>query len=726
MTVVVGRRRPPRTAHRRPGNRRVTWDDAGPENLAPGTRGSAVPASPIHSPLTCGLPDLRASWGGPEEARDSQRPSHDEPDFVEADDLPSSPFAHKIAMSRTDAPQVRYRWRMTDPAPPSRQWTECSQTEENADSNSPCRGEVVEPYTKCLSHLSEIERGRHFNSMHERPRVSYQGTTIDPDLFRHISAVLSMGNTEASFHHCKFTGNAIRMTGAFRSHISFAASEFEGMAVFDDVEFLGGVDFTAAHFRDSAMFDQVKFHESALFDGVEFSDWANFENATFTKDAFFQDTHFKKANFDGVQFLDWALFGGAKFSTEASFHRATFQNAAIFKGATFNDVVEFNESEFPSTADFRDVKASTDAIFDGARFVEISRFGPIYCEQLLDLSNTHFEHPVLLIVDASRVRMRHTLFGAHASVQVARASIDLTHAVLNQPVDVIGAPSTIDFRTGSITSIASLTSLRGVDCAMLTVASLSLTDCTFSGAIHLDQLRLEGRWYFNRSPRRFSMMPPFRHTSRQVIEEERRRRAFSGRSTSHRIWGDGPIDRVVPQYDALAMIYRQLRKSREDAKDEPGAADFYYGEMEMRRLSRKWSTSERWLLQLYWLLSGYGLRASRALGWLILAMLTTILLMMAFGLPQESPKQEAVGIVPSSGGKVTFEIDKTDPKNPSSERFTSERFEKSLKVTLNSVVFRSSGQDLTTTGDYIEMASRFSEPILLGLAVLAVRGRVKR
>src|SRR6266478_2196467 len=30
---------------------------------------------------------------------------------------------------------------------------------------------------------------------------------------------------------------------------------------------------------------------------------------------------------------------------------------------------------------------------------------------------------------------------------------------------------------------------------------------------------------------------------------------------------------------AISGLYRALRKSREDAKDEPGAADFYYGEM---------------------------------------------------------------------------------------------------------------------------------------------------
>jgi hypothetical protein len=53
-------------------------------------------------------------------------------------------------------------------------------------------------------------------------------------------------------------------------------------------------------------------------------------------------------------------------------------------------------------------------------------------------------------------------------------------------------------------------------------------------------------------------------------------------------------------------------------------------------------------------------------------------------------------------------------------------FEKSLNITLNSLVFRSSGQDLTTAGTYIEMTSRLVEPTLLALAILAVRGRIKR
>ncbi|MGW4390988.1 hypothetical protein [Streptomyces sp. NPDC004685] len=149
--------------------------------------------------------------------------------------------------------------------------------------------------------------------------------------------------------------------------------------------------------------------------------------------------------------------------------------------------------------------------------------------------------------------------------------------------------------------------------------------------------------------------------------------------------------------------------------------------MEMRRRDRTGTTwSERGLLHGYWLLSGYGLRAVRALGWLAVAMAGTIVLMMGLGLPKDDAPQEATGKVPAGGGTVTFQIEKDDPQNPTGNRFTGERFDKALNVTLNSVMFRSSGQDLTTSGTYVEMASRVTEPVLLGLGILAVRNRVKR
>jgi len=54
------------------------------------------------------------------------------------------------------------------------------------------------------------------------------------------------------------------------------------------------------------------------------------------------------------------------------------------------------------------------------------------------------------------------------------------------------------------------------------------------------------------------------------------------------------------------------------------------------------------------------------------------------------------------------------------------RLDRATRTAFNSVVFRSAGEGLTSVGTYIEMGSRFLEPILLVLALLAVRNRVKR
>ncbi|MFF2235716.1 hypothetical protein [Streptomyces anulatus] len=178
---------------------------------------------------------------------------------------------------------------------------------------------------------------------------------------------------------------------------------------------------------------------------------------------------------------------------------------------------------------------------------------------------------------------------------------------------------------------------------------------------------------------------------------------------------------------AVAALYRQLRKSLEDGKNEPDAADFYYGECEMRRHDGTRPWSERALLGAYWGLSGYGLRAGRAAGWLVATMVATVALMMLWGLPADDPKPVTTGR--QSGQDITLITDSPDPLNPAGpldERVTMERFEKSLRVVVNSVVFRSSGQDLTTFGTYTEMLSRITEPVLLGLAVLTIRNRVKR
>ncbi|MGW0370252.1 pentapeptide repeat-containing protein [Streptomyces coeruleorubidus] len=478
------------------------------------------------------------------------------------------------------------------------------------------------------------------------------------------------------------------------------------------------------HVFGSATFKECTFLDEVLFPDVHFSGECNFTGAKFRAGA----------SFTRAQFSEQAIFISATFEANARFSLARFGGRSSFGAARFN-LAYFDQCIFSDSTTFIEASASDGFNFVGAEFNGTALLGPLTCGNDLNLSAIAVNAPVTVNASAHRVWCIDSRWNASGTMKLNCFEVDLAQASFTQPVAIssrqVVSPLAADISSRSFSSLQ-IPTLAGVDCAMLTLADINLWKCQFADALHLDQLRLEGHCEFSMPPlgRRYLFLP-FAWTRRQVTMEERCWRAHQPATSLSKMlmpdWGTPLLSpHEIPNLSSLASTYRQLRKGREDSKDEPGAADFYYGEMEMRRHGRRWDEPERWLLQAYWVLSGYGLRASRALVWLAILMLTTILLMMGFGLPQESPRQLATGKVPSGGGNATFTIEKEDPLNPTRERFTGERFDKALSVTFNSVIFRSSGQDLTTAGGYIEMASRFAEPVLLGLAILAIRGRVKR
>jgi hypothetical protein len=142
----------------------------------------------------------------------------------------------------------------------------------------------------------------------------------------------------------------------------------------------------------------------------------------------------------------------------------------------------------------------------------------------------------------------------------------------------------------------------------------------------------------------------------------------------------------------IAAVYRDLRRSFETAANQPGAADFYYGEMEMRRLDSEARPVERLIIWLYWILSGYGLRASRS--FLALGML----LLIGARLSSHSGFKS---------GPVTF----------------SEGMNFAAHAALPGL---HKVGELTVVGDWTEMTLSLLAPFLFALGVLALRGRVKR
>ncbi|MFI6340778.1 pentapeptide repeat-containing protein [Streptomyces sp. NPDC050535] len=641
---------------------------------------------------------------------------------------------------------------------------------------SGCRGVNVPGRTACLTHLAAAERDAYLASLTPSSSIDHRGTSFTPRLLRDLINALRDPATRrcrigtARFESATFEGDAWFQGVIFEGEAHFGSATFEGDAWFEEATFEGDAWFHAAIFTGDAHFGSSDFTGNAHFALTVFKGNAHFEltackgdasfssaafkaDAEFGRASFESDAHFGSVTFNGTaRFLQakfegkaWfnstafqgiAAFGSTNFTGDAVFGAAKFTGEAGFESANFTGDAEFGDATFQNVARFESATIQKDAKFERVAFERLAILGPLVCAGKMKLSGAEFRGPVTLMLAARLLDCRRTRWSSTAELRLRYAVVVFSQAVFEYPLTIATEPRPFDSSDGETVSEAAfigepatvrIMNLHGVDAAHLVISNVDLAMCHFTGTVHLDQIRLEGDCSFNRTPSTtyWRSWRPVRFTQRRTLFEEhiwRSTQPAAAPGWNTRVSGDlyvGPAQ--------LAPVYRALRKAFEDGKNEPGAADFYYGEMEMRRHDRTGPTrAERGLLHGYWLLSGYGLRASRALGWLAAAMLITIVLLMGFGLPDKDPKQEATGHVPPGGGRVTFEIEKNDPKNPTGLRLTGKRFEKALNVTLNSVVFRSSGQGLTTAGTYIEMASRVTEPILLGLAVLAIRNRVKR
>ncbi|MGW1772203.1 pentapeptide repeat-containing protein [Streptomyces sp. NPDC002104] len=634
------------------------------------------------------------------------------------------------------------------PSPVAPEWPHCGEGAGPADPVG-CRGRQSAGLSRCMAHFTPAELTSYLGSLSPGDDVEHQGVTFS----RGLTVVLLNALWDPATEQTRF-GKASFDHAVFVAGADFEGVVFAGDAGFQGTVFAGEARFGNATFRSTASFVDAKFASFTWFVGTTFHGEARFGGSTYYINMpaiGSQDPAAPlRVRAEPVTFEDqaWAWFHSAVFHAEAhfdevvfpetaSFDKAVFHAEARFSSATFH-TAQFSGASFGAGALFDRVSVRNSALFIDAVFSVANRLGPLLCQGSLNLSRAVFGRAVTIEAIAESVTCTRTVWESTATLRLRYADVDLSDAVITQPFAVtahaVPFPEMVETGAGGRVRVLSL---RGVDAAQVVLTGTDLSACRFIGAFHLDQLRLGGDTVFARTPAGTDLLRviPLRWTDRLALAEEHHWRALPLHRRRLRAgWvpdvpGASPSTAHVPGPAELAALYRQLRKGFEDGKDEPGAADFYYAEMEMRRLEHRSSRNraERGLLTAYWALSGYGLRASRALVWLGLAMAATVLFMMLWGLPQDDPKPVSAGRV--VGQNVRLVTDTPDPVNPSGpllKRLSAKRFEKSLRVVVNSVVFRSSGQNLTTVGTYAEMASRLTEPVLLGFAALAVRGRVKR
>jgi uncharacterized protein YjbI with pentapeptide repeats len=439
---------------------------------------------------------------------------------------------------------------------------------------------------------------------------------------------------------------------------------------------------------ERADFEGAVFQDAVSFDGAEFGS-ANFRGATFKGPVSFTGAHFReKARFDSVTFEGTASFKNAEFDKEAIFahpegeeevpewpEEVTFKRWADFRQATFRDIADFGGAHFASRSRFTAAGFKADAVFTGAAFPRARTIGTMEVAGKLDLDRVAFGAPVRIRVGASLVSCKGTQFQSLTTIDLLfSGDITFEEAAFAEPSTVTGRASGPKPR---------VLSLHQANVAHLTLTDVDVRPCSFLSVHNLDGLRFEGAIDFHVGDRP-------RRTGRLTIADEVKLRDGTGPES------DASARRITAERTARA--YRALRKGREDNSDSPGAADFYYGEMEMRRRAAR--GGERAILTLYWLVSGYGLRASRALAALAL---TVVLFAAGF---------QAWGFDPDQNywTSLLFGAESTSSLFRAPE------------------LGREAGEQivLTDPGHVLQMGLRLLGPLFFGLALLALRGRVKR
>jgi hypothetical protein len=369
----------------------------------------------------------------------------------------------------------------------------------------------------------------------------------------------------------------------------------------------------------------------------------------------------------------------------------------------------------------------------------------------LILDGTRFGRRIHIEAAAATLCARRARFPAGAQLRLRFAHVVLDDADFAAPSILAGVPAFADIKEASFARIwerlppgprverwrPRLLSVRGADVAGLTVSDTDLRACRFAGAHNLDKLRIENA-VLAHSP------PGWRWTSRRTIAEEHawRDRQQLGQTRAPGWYEQDSrapewLSAESPPAGQVAALYRALRKGREDNKDEPGAADFYYGEMEMRRHGKReeareerrrkrrgpWlaASIERLVLGLYWLVSGYGLRSWRALTSLLLIVLAAAVVFARWGFaPPEGPTFRPVAV--SREGALVHE--QKAPEQTTGWRRLPDAVLFSAQAT--TALLRGPERRLTPVGDWLHLGLRLTGPVLLGLAVLGLRGRVKR
>lgn len=468
-----------------------------------------------------------------------------------------------------------------------------------------------------------------------------------------------------------------------------AGATFVAAVNLDNVTF-AKANFTGATFERGLRLREVRFAVDASLDRVHTSDLF-LDDVTFAGDAGFRELEAANLSIRDSSFERYASFDGSRLGF-GGFRDVRFAAEARFRSLSSVGPVTMRSVRFAGATSFHQHKLRTlkELSFPGCEFHGPLQARGLAVEDGLSFAGAWFKNTRVLSIGAGvKVSMEDASFAQPVAIAVKSPAFDATGACFEQGADIslapgsrgtfsmaaFGGPSLIATNDSQDGPPARIEAMDGTRVDRLSLQGLDLRECSFARLHRLDDVLISSRGQLALASG--GSMSSYR---REILADEVALRSIET--------DEGPRGTA----SAIADVYRSMRKAREESRDYPGAADFYYGEMEMRRASAD-SWVERTVLTLYWLLSGYGMRAGRA----ALAFAAVVLL-LSIGF-QTLGFDKAPCFWHTVAWTLTASISLTRPVE---------------------------AVDLTTAGLYMNVAIRLLGPALLALAVLALRSRVRR
>lgn len=529
--------------------------------------------------------------------------------------------------------------------------------------NRDCLGAALSQGQPCFVHASDDMRSTHI--AHVAPRtgiLGLQGIEISEEVWRDVRNAIA----------------ATTQNTATPIHTSLLGAVFHFKPVLDSVTFRGDLDLKGAIFHDGIDVRNCTFERWL---SVSFADFRNapgyFHNCKmlsgFEANYVHTDQH--------VGFESCIFSGGVQAEGVTKVMRVDDCDVSGDLNLNYSAVETFTLDRTTISGNLMFDPFEATSLRAIGMECQSTRIGAVRASMEVDLSDARFGRRVELEIDADRLNLTGTTFAGGGRIDVKRAKIMFDRTVLDGHLTVDGKGT------------AAIAALRNTDVSSISLLSIDLSHCLLSEASALDAISVESTATFKDAPGSW-------RTKRQCTADEYAWRALNSKFR-RKDWeftslkqGSKKMDLVIPVISAteVAATYRSLRKSLESRANEPGAADFYYGEMEMRRLDRRVSVPERAILTVYWMISGYGLRSLRAI----------IAILIALGVG---------AILLKNHGFVSPGVTFTD----------------AVVGALESIIPGSKQElPLDLEGRMINVALKIAGPILIALAALAVRNRVRR